>query len=115
MAADRAAYTRAHARGLGLRLDSGPRVSSSCFVDPSKRSLDPEDWSGHLRGGPRPGAHAGTRAAGASMETAVGVFASHERAEEAVRRLREHGIPEDRILYLTRSESEARSIGRRVE
>ena len=48
------------------------------------------------------------------METAVGVFATHERAEEAVRRLLEHGIPEDRILYFTRSENEARSIGKRL-
>jgi anti-sigma B factor antagonist len=48
------------------------------------------------------------------METAVGVFASHERAEEAVRRLLEHGIPEDRILYLTRSENDANHIGRQL-
>jgi anti-sigma B factor antagonist len=48
------------------------------------------------------------------METAVGVFATHERAEEAIRRLLEHGIPEDRILYLTRSENDARKVGRQL-
>jgi anti-sigma B factor antagonist len=46
------------------------------------------------------------------MQTTVGVFAARERAEEAVRRLLEHRVPEERILYLTRSETEAKSISR---
>jgi len=36
------------------------------------------------------------------METAIGVFAARERAEEAVKSFLEHHVPEDRIIYLTR-------------
>jgi anti-sigma B factor antagonist len=45
------------------------------------------------------------------METAIGVFAIRERAEEAVKKLREQQVPKESIIYLTRSESEAKSIG----
>lgn len=43
------------------------------------------------------------------METAIGVFASRDRAEEAIKELREH-LPEDSIVFLTRSESEAARV-----
>ena len=46
------------------------------------------------------------------MQTTVGVFAARERAEEAVRRLLEHHVPEERILYLTRTETDAKSVSR---
>ena len=48
------------------------------------------------------------------METAIGVFAARERAEEAVKSLLERHVPEDRIIYLTRSESEAQSMGKQL-
>jgi len=48
------------------------------------------------------------------MDTAVGVFAARERAEEAVKSLLEHHVPQERIIYLTRSESEARSIEKQI-
>jgi anti-sigma B factor antagonist len=37
------------------------------------------------------------------METAVGVFAQRDRAEEAVKKLLEQGVPTESIVYLTRS------------
>jgi anti-sigma B factor antagonist len=46
------------------------------------------------------------------METAIGVFASRDRAEEAVKELRERGVPEESIVFLTRSESEANNIAK---
>ncbi len=46
------------------------------------------------------------------METAIGVFASRERAEDAVKELRQHGIPEQSIVFLTRSENEAKTVAR---
>lgn len=45
------------------------------------------------------------------METAIGVFASRDRAEEAIKELREH-LPEDSIVFLTRSESEAARVNK---
>src|ERR1700736_3568974 len=48
------------------------------------------------------------------METAIGVFAARERAEEAVKNLLEQSVPKDSIVYLTRSESEAKSIGKEL-
>jgi anti-sigma B factor antagonist len=45
------------------------------------------------------------------METGIGVFAIRDRAEEAVKKLREQQVPKESIFYLTRSESEAKSIG----
>jgi anti-sigma B factor antagonist len=44
------------------------------------------------------------------METAIGVFASRDHAQEAVKELRERGVPEESIVFLTRSESEAKTI-----
>jgi anti-sigma B factor antagonist len=46
------------------------------------------------------------------METAIGVFSSRESAEEAIRELHHGGVPEDSIVFLTRSEIEAKSIAR---
>src|ERR1700730_10153479 len=48
------------------------------------------------------------------METAIGVFASRDRAEEAVKELREQQVPKEAIIYLTRSESEAKSVGKEL-
>jgi anti-sigma B factor antagonist len=46
------------------------------------------------------------------METAIGVFSSRDSAEEAVKELRQQGVPEQSIIFLTRSESEAKGIAR---
>jgi hypothetical protein len=46
------------------------------------------------------------------VETAIGVFASRDRAEEAVTELRQHGVPEQSIVFLTRSETEAKTIAK---
>ena len=48
------------------------------------------------------------------VETAIGVFAARERAEEAIKSLVENHVPEEAIVYLTRSESEAQSIGKQL-
>lgn len=45
------------------------------------------------------------------METAIGVFASRDRAEHAIKELRQH-LPEDSIVFLTRSENEAARVSR---
>lgn len=45
------------------------------------------------------------------METSIGVFSSRSRAEEAVRELLQKQLPEESILFLTRSEVEAKTIG----
>ena len=46
------------------------------------------------------------------METAVAVFSTRGRAEEAVKELLENHVPENSIVYLTRSESEAKTVGK---
>ncbi len=48
------------------------------------------------------------------METAIGVFASGERAEEAVKSLLERRVPEESIVFLTLSESDAKSVGQQL-
>jgi anti-anti-sigma factor len=48
------------------------------------------------------------------MQTAVGVFADRQRAEEAVKLLLQRHIPEDRIVYLTRSENDAKAMNERL-
>lgn len=48
------------------------------------------------------------------METAIGVFASRDRAEEAVKDLLRQNVPEQSIVFLTRSESEAKTVGKEV-
>ena len=46
------------------------------------------------------------------METVIGVFTSRERAEETVKELLEKDVPQDAIVFLTRSESEAMYLGK---
>ena len=46
------------------------------------------------------------------METALGVFGSRQSAEEAVRELLNQQVPLEAIVFLTRSEAEARSMGK---
>lgn len=48
------------------------------------------------------------------METAIGIFDSRERAEQAVKELVQKQIPERAIIFLTRSESEAMSFGKEI-
>jgi|HubBroStandDraft_3_1064219.scaffolds.fasta_scaffold05332_3 anti-sigma B factor antagonist len=48
------------------------------------------------------------------METAIGVFAARDDAESAVKELRERGLPEESIVYLTRSESEAKNVAKEL-
>ncbi len=46
------------------------------------------------------------------METSIGVFSSRSCAEDAVRELLQKQVPEESILFLTRSEVEAKTIGK---
>ena len=46
------------------------------------------------------------------METAIAVFSTRGRAEEAVKALLESHVPEKSIVYLTRSESEAKTVAK---
>jgi len=46
------------------------------------------------------------------METAIGVFSSRDHAEEAVKELRQHAVPEESVVFLTRSETEAKTIAK---
>src|SRR5258708_36134518 len=46
------------------------------------------------------------------VETAVAVFSTRGRAEEAVKELLENHVPEKSIVYLTRSENEAKTVGK---
>lgn len=48
------------------------------------------------------------------METAIGVFTSRDRAELALKELLEHKVPDDSIVFLTRSESEAMALGKEI-
>jgi hypothetical protein len=48
------------------------------------------------------------------METAIGVFASRDRADEAVKELLIHGVPEQSIVFLTRSENEAKTVAQEL-
>src|SRR5207302_7182670 len=49
---------------------------------------------------------------GGHVETAIGVFASRERAEQAVRQLRRQCVPEQSLVFLTRSKNEAETVGK---
>jgi anti-sigma B factor antagonist len=51
-------------------------------------------------------------APGGFVDTAIGVFSARDHAEEAVRELREQGVPDQSIVFLTRSESEAKTISK---
>src|SRR6202453_5387292 len=46
------------------------------------------------------------------METAIGIFASRDHAEGAVKELRKQGVPEGSIVFLTRSENEAKTVAK---
>lgn len=46
------------------------------------------------------------------METAIGVFTARDHAEQAVKELRERGVPEESIVFITRSESEAKTLAK---
>jgi len=46
------------------------------------------------------------------VETTIGVFDSRDKAEQAVRELIQHQIPEKSIVFLTSSESEAMAFGK---
>jgi anti-sigma B factor antagonist len=46
------------------------------------------------------------------METAIGVFTSRDHAERAVKELRERSVPEESVVFLTRSENEAKTIAK---
>ena len=48
------------------------------------------------------------------LETAIGVFSSRHGAEEAVKQLRQQGVPEEAIVFLTWSENEAKVAARRL-
>lgn len=46
------------------------------------------------------------------METTIGVFASRDHAEKAVKELWERGVPKESIVFLTTSENEAKNIAK---
>jgi len=48
------------------------------------------------------------------METAIGVFVSRDQAEAAAKELLGLGVPEESIVFLTRSENEANSIAKQL-
>ncbi len=48
------------------------------------------------------------------METVIGVFDSRDRAEQAVSGLLGEGVPQEQIVFLTRSESEATGFAKEV-
>lgn len=48
------------------------------------------------------------------METAIGVFDSHDNAEQALRDLLRQNVPRESIVFLTRSENEAVSVAEKL-
>jgi anti-sigma B factor antagonist len=46
------------------------------------------------------------------LETAIGVFSSRDRAEEAVKELIGQKVPQESIVFLTLSEADAKSVGK---
>jgi anti-sigma B factor antagonist len=46
------------------------------------------------------------------LETTIGVFSSRDRAEEAVRELIEQKVPQESIVFLSRSETDAKTVGK---
>jgi anti-sigma B factor antagonist len=48
------------------------------------------------------------------METAVGIFDSRERAEQAMKELLIKHIPQEDTVFLTRSETEAHTLGKEI-
>jgi anti-sigma B factor antagonist len=48
------------------------------------------------------------------VETAIGVFSSRDRAEEAVRELIKANVPQESVVFLTRSETEVKAVGKEL-
>ena len=48
------------------------------------------------------------------METAIGVFSLRDHAEQAVRELQQQSVPDEAIVFLSRSENETRVIAKHV-
>jgi anti-sigma B factor antagonist len=48
------------------------------------------------------------------METAIGIFTARERAEQALKELLEKRVPQDSIVYLTRSQDDAVALGKEI-
>jgi anti-sigma B factor antagonist len=48
------------------------------------------------------------------VETAIGVFTSRDRAEKAIKELLHSHVPEELIIFLTHSESEAMALGKEI-
>ncbi len=48
------------------------------------------------------------------METSIGVFSSRESAENAVSELLSKKVPQDSLIFLTRSETEAKTVGKEL-
>jgi anti-sigma B factor antagonist len=48
------------------------------------------------------------------METVIGVFSSRERAEEAVEELLKAKVPQQALVFLTRSESQAKVVAKEI-
>jgi anti-sigma B factor antagonist len=48
------------------------------------------------------------------VETAIGIFSSRERATEAVHELLKGKVPEESIVFLTRSQTEAEVVGKEL-
>lgn len=48
------------------------------------------------------------------METAIGVFDSHDKAGEALRELLRQSVPRESIVFLTRSENEAMTVAQEL-
>ena len=48
------------------------------------------------------------------METAIGVFSSRERVEGAIQELLNSKVPQEEIVFLTRSEPEAKTVGEKL-
>ena len=48
------------------------------------------------------------------MQTAIGVFTSRDRAEQALKELLHNNVPQEEIVFLTHSESEAMALGKEI-
>jgi hypothetical protein len=51
---------------------------------------------------------------GSTVEIAIGIFDSTERAEQAVKELRQNQVPGQAIIFLTASENEAMSFTKEI-
>jgi len=83
----------------GVKRDECSKLSHHILIDISKVEA-------HIFCFPHPG--------GNSMETAIGVFTSRERAEEAVMQLLASKVPEGEIVFLTRTDPESVTQGKQA-